>query len=171
MRGCVIFLNKIPFTRDGSEHKRMGDGRWMAKLVARHLSGFESRHLLNSKWRHAKEWPNTLKPSKQKINLGFWRTGMMDTWIYRAGRVLSFFSSRRNWDYPNPSPAGECAPPPLVLGGRGTLAGERGVGRVRRGDIHCGTLYIYVLCACITDIAPKSKTSTGIMFFLKKIHL
>ncbi len=29
--------------------------------------------------------------------------------------VLSFFSSRRNWDFPNPSPAGECAPPPPSL--------------------------------------------------------
>ncbi len=34
--------------------------------------------------------------------------------------VLSFFSSRRNWDSPTPHP----------FGGRGTLAGERGVGRV-----------------------------------------
>jgi hypothetical protein len=46
----------------------------------------------------------------------------------RVGRVLSFFSSRRNWDSPNPSPAGECAPP--ASGGSGTLAGERGGGRV-----------------------------------------
>ncbi len=48
---------------------------------------------------------------------------------HRVGRVLSFFSSRRNWDSPNPSPAGECALPP-GSGGGGTLAGERGVGRV-----------------------------------------
>jgi hypothetical protein len=39
---------------------------------------------------------------------------------HRVGRVLSFFSSRRNWDSPNPSPAGECAPPPFGSGGRGT---------------------------------------------------
>ncbi len=26
-----------------------------------------------------------------------------------VGKVLSFFSSRRNWDSPNPSPADECA--------------------------------------------------------------
>ncbi len=32
---------------------------------------------------------------------------------HRVDRVLSFFSSRRNWDSPTPSPAGECAPPPL----------------------------------------------------------
>ncbi len=29
---------------------------------------------------------------------------------HRVGRVQSFFSSHRNWDSPNPSPAGECAP-------------------------------------------------------------
>ncbi len=31
---------------------------------------------------------------------------------HRVGGVLSFFSSRRNWDSSNPSPAGECAPSP-----------------------------------------------------------
>ncbi len=50
---------------------------------------------------------------------------------------------------PHPSPAGECAPPPFdSWGGGGTLACRKGVGesQFRRGDIHCGTLYIYVLC-------------------------
>ncbi len=42
-------------------------------------------------------------------------------------------------------------PPPPGTGGRDTPADERGVGSLgesqfRRGDIHCGTLYIYVLC-------------------------
>ncbi len=47
----------------------------------------------------------------------------------RVGRVLSFFSIRRNWVSPNHSPAGECDPPPLVPGGRAhSLA--RGGGRV-----------------------------------------
>ncbi len=38
---------------------------------------------------------------------------------HRVGRVLSFFSSGRNWDSPNPSPAADCALPlpPLVPGG------------------------------------------------------
>jgi hypothetical protein len=36
---------------------------------------------------------------------------------HRVRRVLTFFSSCLNWDYPNPSPARECAPPPLVPGG------------------------------------------------------
>ncbi len=39
--------------------------------------------------------------------------------------MLSFFSSRRNWDSPNPSPAGECVPPSFGSGGRGTLDGGR----------------------------------------------
>jgi hypothetical protein len=59
--------------------------------------------------------------------------------------VLRFFSSCRNWDSPNPSPAGECAPPP-GSGGRGTLAGERGVGRVpipTRGHTLWYSLYTY----------------------------
>jgi hypothetical protein len=37
---------------------------------------------------------------------------------HRVGRVLSFFSSRRNWDSPTPLAAGECAPPPFGPGGR-----------------------------------------------------
>jgi hypothetical protein len=51
---------------------------------------------------------------------------------------------------PNPSPAGESAPP-SGSGRRGTLAGERRGGRVPipRGNMHCGPLYIYVLCAAL----------------------
>jgi hypothetical protein len=58
------------------------------------------------------------------------------------------YAPRRNWDSPQPpSRRLVCSLPP-VSGGRGTLAGEKGVGRVpipTRG-IHCGTLYMYVLC-------------------------
>jgi hypothetical protein len=63
--------------------------------------------------------------------------------------VLSFISSRRYWDSPNPSPAGECAHPPHpVLGGGAHSLAREGLGesQFRRGDVHCGTLYIYVLC-------------------------
>jgi hypothetical protein len=54
--------------------------------------------------------------------------------------VLSFFSSRWNWNSHNPSPAGECAPPPVLGGGAHSLA-RKGLGesQFRRGDIHCGT--------------------------------
>ncbi len=63
---------------------------------------------------------------------------------HRVGRVLSFFSSRRNWDSNDPSPAGECAPPPPhSVPGRGahSLARE-GVGKsqFRRRDLDCGIL-------------------------------
>jgi hypothetical protein len=49
---------------------------------------------------------------------------------------------------PQPPTGRLVCPLPPVSGGRGTLAGEKGVGRVpipTRG-IHCGTLYMYVLC-------------------------
>ena len=70
---------------------------------------------------------------------------------YRVGILLSIFSSRWNWESPNPSPARECAPPPplLVPGGRGTLAGWVGESQFRLGDIHRGTLYMYVICGFI----------------------
>ncbi len=45
---------------------------------------------------------------------------------HRVGRVLSFFSSRRNWDSLNPSPAGECAPLPRFWGEGHTRWRERG---------------------------------------------
>jgi hypothetical protein len=76
-------------------------------------------------------------------------------WNHRVYRVLSFLSSRRNWNSPTPSPTDECVPPPLVWGTGYTLFGlrQRGVGesQFRRGDIDCGTLgiyCIYVLCGC-----------------------
>jgi hypothetical protein len=64
---------------------------------------------------------------------------------------ITVYAPRRNWDSPQPQPPTRrlVCPLPPVSGGRGTLAGEKGVGRVpipTRG-IHCGTLYMYVLCA------------------------
>jgi hypothetical protein len=58
-------------------------------------------------------------------------------------RMLCFFSSRRYWNSPNPSPAGECAPPPpLVPGGGAHSLAREGLGesQFRRGEIHHGTL-------------------------------
>ncbi len=54
------------------------------------------------------------------------------------------FSSRRNWDSPNPSPAGECAPspPPPGSGGRGHIRWrERGVPIPTRGYTLWYSLY------------------------------
>jgi hypothetical protein len=60
----------------------------------------------------------------------------------RVGSVLSFFSSRRNWDSPITSPPGEYAPPPFGSGGGAHSLPREGVGESQclRGDIHCGTL-------------------------------
>ncbi len=63
--------------------------------------------------------------------------------------MLRFISSRRNWDSPTPHPQASVPPPPQFWGGGGahSLAREGlGESQFRRGDIHCGTLYIYVFC-------------------------
>jgi hypothetical protein len=68
---------------------------------------------------------------------------------HRVDRVLGFFSSRPNWDSPTPSPPDECAAPPGFRGSDTvqSLAGESvGGSQFGRGDSHCGTLGIYVLC-------------------------
>ncbi len=80
----------------------------------------------------------------------------MNTWlplciqyIPQSRRSAKLFSSRRNWVSPNPLPACEWAPPPLVPGGGTHSLAREGVeeSHFRRGDIHCGTLNICtVLC-------------------------
>jgi hypothetical protein len=62
--------------------------------------------------------------------------------------VLSFLSSRRNLDSPNPSPTGECAPP-LAPGEGHTRWRERGwESPSSNAETYTvvGTLYIYILC-------------------------
>jgi hypothetical protein len=75
---------------------------------------------------------------------------------HRVDRVLSFFSGRPNLDSPTPLPAGECVPPPWFGGGGAhSLAGEgAGESQLGRGDKHCGTLVMYVLCG----IEPRAKS-------------
>jgi hypothetical protein len=50
---------------------------------------------------------------------------------------------------PRPLPRRRVCPLPPVLGGGAYSLAREGLGesQLRRGDIHCGTLYIYVLCA------------------------
>ncbi len=98
-------------------------------------------------WRYIHSW---LVFSTQPVN------------CYPNGRVLSFFCSRRNWDSPNPSPAGECASCSLWFRGDGnTLAGERGGGRVpipTRGHAlwySIFILYMYTLCHGVKNIRRK----------------
>jgi hypothetical protein len=57
-------------------------------------------------------------------------------------------------------------PLPPVSGGRGTLAGEKGVGRVpilTRG-IHCGTLYMYVLCGPAPRFSGNIYPNEGVKY-------
>jgi hypothetical protein len=69
-------------------------------------------------------------------------------------KSTTVYAPRRNWDSPQPPTRRLVCPLPPVYGGRGTLAGQKGVGRVpiptRRK--HCGTLYMYVLCASAPQI-------------------
>ncbi len=96
-----------------------------------------------------------------------------ETTEHRVGRVISFFSSRRHWDSPNPSPAGECAPPRFW--GGGTLASERGVGRVpipTRGHTLWYSLYIRTLCEKPSDqkiicSGPLCAAACGKLWFRK----
>jgi hypothetical protein len=66
-----------------------------------------------------------MKNSKKAISCDF--IFLYDSRRHRVDRVLSFFSSRPNWDSPNPSHAGECVPPLWFMGGGYyTLAWGRG---------------------------------------------
>jgi hypothetical protein len=64
-------------------------------------------------------------------------------------KSTTVYAPRRNWDSPQPPTRRLVCPLPPVSGGRGTLAGEKEVGRVPipTWGIHCETLYMYVLCA------------------------
>ncbi len=79
--------------------------------------------------------------------LKFRAEGKLITLNHRVDRVLSFFSSRRYWDSPPPARRRVCPPPPhpLVQEGRAHSLAEEGLweSQFRRGDIHCGILYIY----------------------------
>ncbi len=79
-------------------------------------------------------WPSCMDMTWTGVQTGTETPGKKVTWIWhllrytnpRVGRVLSFFFSRPNWDSPNPSPAGECAPLPRFWGEGHTRWRERG---------------------------------------------
>jgi hypothetical protein len=76
--------------------------------------------------------------------------GMQYVPDHREGRVLSFFSSRRNWDSPNPSPEGRVfPPPPWFRGEEHTRLRERGwvVPIPTRGQTLWYSRYICTLCS------------------------
>jgi hypothetical protein len=71
------------------------------------------------------------------------KTGRITKYVHIKSTTV--YAPRRNWDFPQPPTRRLVCSLPPVSGGRGTLAGEKGVGRVpipTRG-VHCGTLYMY----------------------------
>jgi hypothetical protein len=87
----------------------------------------------------------------------------IDSTIHRVGRVISFFFSRRNWDSPTPTAAGECSPLPLVGGGHTRLR-ERGWGSPISDE---GT-YTVVLCIYKYFVAPFMSGLTSLMRLIFK---
>jgi hypothetical protein len=73
---------------------------------------------------------------------------MPDVTVYhRVDRVLCFFSSRLNWDYPIPQASVSL----LRFRGGGTLLAEEGVGETqfRQGDRHCAWYPRYICTLCV----------------------
>ncbi len=79
--------------------------------------------------------------------------------LAQSRQNAKLFSSRRNWYSPNPSPAGKCAPPsPFGSGGRGTLAGKRGDGRVpipTRGQTLVLCIYMYFVILAQVPVSSQ----------------
>ncbi len=91
-------------------------------------------------------------------------------YAHRIGRVPSCFSSRRNWDSPNPSSAGERPTPALWFRGEGhTRWRERGWESPNSNEgTYTVALYIHVLCgyAAISTAPYKGNRSS-----ITKTHL
>ncbi len=89
---------------------------------------------------------------------------------HRVGRVLSFFSNRRNWDSPNPSPAGECSPPPPPLWFRGE--GHTGWETPNSNEgTYTMVLYIHVLCGigmCVVSNPAKGHKKSTNKYWCKR---
>jgi len=104
------------------------------------------------------------KISAKKLSRGCcpYRATILNLGCHRVGRMLSFFSSRRNWDCPNPSPAGECASPPLAPVTRGaapSLAREgSGESQFQRGDIHSAWYSLYICNLCWVSFHRRSRS-------------
>jgi len=80
--------------------------------------------------------------------------------MHTVGRVLSFFSSRRNRDSPTPLAAGECAPPPFGPGGGHTRLRERGWGSPNSDEgIYNVVLYIYKYFVTLMLLSTHRKWS------------
>ncbi len=96
---------------------------------------------------------------------------------HSVSRVISFFSSRRNWDSPTPHPPPASVPPPhRVPGRRGTLACERGGGRVPVPTMGHTLWYSINICTlCGRGIwriqKMNGKTEMNVVFTVKNPQL
>jgi hypothetical protein len=89
----------------------------------------------------------------------------------RVDRVISFLSSRPNWNFPTPSPASEFIPPPFSSGGKHTCLRERRVGsQLQRGERHCGTLGIFVLSG-LKLVESKNLDDFGCFLSERGLHI
>jgi hypothetical protein len=80
---------------------------------------------------------------------------------HRGGRGLSLFLSSE-WDSPNPSPAGECAPPFRSGGGGHTRRRERGWESPDSGEgTYTVVLCIYIYFVFITMPGPSCRWETA----------
>jgi hypothetical protein len=79
---------------------------------------------------------------------------------HRVGRVLGFFSSRRNWDSSTPNLQARVSPPPPRFRGRGTLAcverGGWGSPNSNEGT-YTVVLFIYAYFVGLADYKARFK--------------
>ncbi len=103
---------------------------------------------------------NWLSPFKSEIS-ELKPGGVGDLVFYfKSCKTTKLFSSRRNWDSPNPSPAGEYARPPLVPGGGAhSLWLERGWESPNSDEgTYTEVLCIYVYVLYVKDLLCISWT-------------
>jgi hypothetical protein len=86
-------------------------------------------------------------------------------YIHRVGRVLSFFSSRRNWDSPTPLSRQASVPPhPMVRGGGGHTR-ERGWGSPNSDEgTYTVVLFIYEYFVAISLAEPSGEEGVILLF-------
>jgi hypothetical protein len=82
-----------------------------------------------------------------KVNSDMYRLARLHGlgwWAAQSRQSAKLFLQRRTWDSPTPLGAGGCAPPPFGPGGRAHSLAAKGLGesQFRRGDTHCGALYM-----------------------------
>ncbi len=80
----------------------------------------------------------------------------------RSRQIAMLFLQSSELGLPHPLALRRVPPPPFGSGGGAHSLAREGMGesQFRRGDIHCGTLYIYVLCGSIPQQRTKNVLNT-----------